>query len=765
MNFKSYPILIIIAFLVATAALRAQSLTGKVASGGEALAYATIAVPGSTIGTVTDENGAFELLGLEAQTYELSITSIGYRTKTLKVDLSNSSAIDLGAIELLEDILGLEEVVVTGTMKETFVAASPIKVDVITAKFLQKNISPTNIVEGITLVNGVQEVVACGVCFTNSISINGLPGAYTAVLMDGTPIYGNLASVYGLNGIPTMIIDRFEVIKGPSSTLYGSEAVAGVINIITKDPAEQPALSVDLMATSHLESFGNLAFSPEVGDWNAYVGLNYAYINNFDDENNDFFSDVVNMDRISLFTKWSKERADYKTTSIAAKYYYEDRRNGVEQFLTNRAYRDLRGNEDIYGESIYTNRLEIFGTHEFAGEEDIKLDFSLSHHDQDSYYGSDYYQAQQQIAFTNLTWNKEIKKHDVLVGLTARYQYYDDNTIATDSEVGNAADHQLIPGVFVQDEWTVSDKFTLLTGARLDHYENHGLIFAPRLSSKYKPSTWSTLRMNFGTGFRLVNLFTEDHAFISGQRAVEIVEELRPEQSYNASLNWNQIYNIGNSQGSFDIDAFYTYFTNKILPDYETPGKIIYANTDGYAITRGIGMTVNHQFMFPLAINMSWNVQEVIETEPDENGNNVTRAVEFAPDWTTNMTLNYNWRKPKLNLSYTFNATGPMALPELFDLDANGNPLSTPRPTESEAFLFHNVQITKGFSNSTFELYLGVQNLFDYRQEISPVVGVNDPTTTPGFSQYFDTSYAFSPIHGREFYLGFRWNTGRRKKG
>lgn len=687
---------------------------------------------------------------------------MGFRSKTIEISVSKNDTLDLEPIVLLEDILGINEVVVTGTMKETFTTTSPIKVDVITAKYLEKNLAPTNLVEGISLINGVQEVVSCGVCFTNSISINGLPGAYTAVLMDGMPIYGNLASVYGLNGIPTMIIDRIEVIKGPSSTLYGSEAVAGVINIITKDPAEQASFSLDIMGTTHGESFSNLAWSPQLGKWNGYVGLNHVFINGFHDENEDLFGDIANMDRVSLFTKWSKDRADKKISSIAAKYYYEDRRNGVEGFLRDRAYQSLRGSEDIYGESIFTNRMELFGTHELAGEESFKIDYSFSHHAQDSYYGSDYYEAQQQIAFANFTWNKRVKSHDLLLGLTSRYQAYDDNTIATRTESGNEPDHQFIPGVFVQDEWTLGRKWTILSGMRLDHYQAHGFIAAPRLNVKFKPTTWSTLRANFGTGFRLVNLFTEDHAFVTGQRTVEILEELKPERSYNAAFNWNQVYTLGNSQGSFDVDAFYTYFTNKILPDYGTPGKIIYENIDGFAITRGIGMSLNHQFSFPLAFNLGANFQSVEETENFADGSSVKRNVEFAPDWTAVGTVNYNWKKIGLNLAYTLQLTGPMTLPEVYDLNTEGQPIGDPRPTQSATFAFHNLQLTKSFNASNWELYAGIQNFGNYVQGLSPLVGVNDPNFAPGFSPYFDTSYAFSPVHGREFYLGVRWNTGRK---
>ncbi len=742
---------ILLCFLICHT-LQAQAiLEGKVLAKGEPLEFVFIQLKGTSQGTVTDEKGSF-LIQAPAGVYTLEVTMLGYQSFEQTLALKSGERVVLPPIVLEENILGLREVVVTGTMKPTYVSASPIKVDVITAKQLDTYLptASSSIIESIQLVNGVQEVVACGVCFTNSISINGLPGAYTAVLMDGTPIYGNLAAVYGLNGIPNMIIDRFEVIKGPSSTLYGSEAVAGVINIITKDPAKQALFSVDIMGTSHLESFGNLAVAPQIGKSKGFIGLNYAYINDFDDENKDGFGDMINLDRYSFFTKWDIARKSGKKWTLSGKYYYEDRRNGVEEFLENRNYRKLRGSDTVYGESIYTNRAELFGTYELAKH--LKLDYSFSNHLQNSYYGSAFYKAVQKIAFANLVWNKTIKKSNLLIGITNRYQVYDDNTVATKS-----SDRQFIPGFFAQNEWEVNKKITLLSGARLDHYTSHGVIFSPRLNLKYKPGTWTTLRTNFGTGFRVVNLFTEDHAFVTGQRSVEILDKLKPERSYNGSLNINHVFVLGNSQGSIDLEAYYTYFTNKIIPDYDTPGKIIYANTDGHAETMGLGVNMTQEFTFPLSFNAGFNLQRVTQTEPDESGDIRTSKIEYAPDWSGTLSANYRWKKPHITFAYTLRITGPMALPEVFDLDEQGNPLLQPRPTRSSPFAFQNVQVSKDFSRN-FNLYLGIQNLFNYRQEISPLVGFNDPTTPPGFSRYFDTAYAFSPIHGREFYLGFKWN-------
>ncbi|MEM7372315.1 MAG: TonB-dependent receptor [Bacteroidota bacterium] len=765
MNAITYITLI---FLLLTSSLYGQSgvISGKILSHDQPVPYANVVLKEIKKGGNTDENGQFQLREIPLGEYELTISSIGYLEHTQRILITNSQPINLGSIALREDVFGLEDVVITGTMRETSVSQSPIKVNVISNRFLQQNTSPINLVEGISLINGIEEVVECGVCGTNSLRINGLEGPYTAVLIDGTPMFGNLASVYGLNGIPTSMIDRIEVIKGPNSTLYGSEAVAGVINIITQSPEHQPIVSMDIKGSSLGEMYGNIGFAPQIGQWNGFIGVDGGRANRFIDEIEDGFGDLVNLDRLSVFTKWSKKRPHGKRSFIAGKYYYEDRRNGVEEFLKDQAYRHLRGDDQIYGESIHTRRVEVFGTHEFQTRELLKLDFSFSKHDQNSFYGSDFYEAQQQIGYTNLIWDKTIQKHQLIMGGTIRYQTYDDNTVATEkydgSAIQNTPNNQFIPGLFVQDEWRIGPSLSLLAGSRLDYYSAHGLIYAPRLNLKYKPSDWTTLRANLGTGFRVVNLFTEDHAFVSGQRNIEILEDLAPERSYNAALNLNHVYTLGDGQGMVDIDAFYTHFLNKIIPDYDTPGKIIYANTDGHAISRGISVSIAHSFSFPLSVTLGGTIQRVTETELLEDGQSSTHPIQFAPDFSSTGTLNYEWKRAKLNLAWSFTLTGPMELPKVYDLDATGQMMDHPRPTRSESWMRHNLQLSRDFSDLGISLYGGVENLFDYRQPISPLVGINDPSASPGFSDFFDTVYTYAPLTGRNVYLGVQWNVGRK---
>jgi outer membrane receptor for ferrienterochelin and colicins len=733
--------------------LAQHAVTGVVMGGDGPVPFANVVLSGTAQGTSTDTLGRFRLTGIGNGQYTLFFSSIGLRREEVKVQV-NGKDVELGSIHLLNDVLGLDEVVISGTMKESFITASPVKVEVITTELLERTASPTNLMQALKLINGVQEVVGCGVCGTNAISINGFPGQYTALLVDGSPMYGSLASVYGLNGIPRQMIDRIEIIKGPNSTLYGSEAMAGVINIITKNPQDQPKLAADIRITSNLETFANVAWSPKAGKWSGTVGANVGTANIFFDDNADGFGDVVNMERISAFTKWTMQRKDHRKLQLMAKYYFEDRRNGVEQYVRDRAYRSLRGNDSIYGESIYTHRGEVFGTYQFPMKEHLRLDFSGSYHDQDSYYGSDSYRAVQWIGFGNLIWSRTVRSHDLMAGLTARYQFYDDNTVATAS----APERQFIPGIFVQDEWTLKPSvWQLLGGARLDYYQAHGPVFSPRLNLKYRPGQWTTFRLNLGTGFKVVNLFTEDHAFISGQREVILREELKPERSYNAALNFNHVYTLGESQGSVDVDGFYAYFTNRIIPNYDTPGQIIYANTDGHVQSWGISAMVNHTFRFPLSVRLGFNYLNARQTERNALGQMETTPLNFASEWSGMGVVSYQWRKLHLDIAYSFNLIGPMHLPLVYDLSASGEPMPVSRPTVSTPYYLDNLQVSYMWNRASLRIFVGVENIMDYRQPVSPLTGYNDPDTNAGFSPFFDTSYAYGPIHGREFYFGLAW--------
>ena len=728
------------------------------------LSYASVSILESKTGTIADEKGNFYLKADLSKHNTLFVSFLGHISKKISLD---DPTIDLQNLNIIlqEDINGLNEVVITGTLKDEFVTESAVKVNVITSKKINSFLPSggANITEIVQLVNGAQEVIACGVCYTNSISINGLEGPYTSVLLDGIPMYGNLASVYGLNGIPNMIIDRLEIVKGPSSTLYGSEAVAGVINIITKNLQEQPFLSLDVQGTSHKESFINLALTPSIGKSYGYFGINWDRKSDYDDYNNDGFGDDINLGRFSIFNKWKIYRESKKEFIIAARYYFEDRRNGVKEYLTNNNYKKIRGDNKIYGESVYTNRFEIFGKYEFAFTEGFELNYSYSKHDQNSYYGTDYYEAKQDIFFSQFTLDRKYGKHDLLLGASIRNNLYDDNTIATESVkngiIINKESNQFIPGVLIQDQYKPSEKISLIGGLRIDNYNEHGFIYAPSVHLKYNPGQWLSLRLNIGTGFRLVNLFTEDHAFITGQREVKILEDLNPEKSKSIIFNTNYIYTGLSGSGNLDLDLFYTYFSNKIIPNYNNQNFIIYENSDGYAYSKGISGALNHTFLNGIAISLSFNHQIVRYTE-DKNNIKSLYDMEHSPKWSGGLNLKFPINK-KWSINSSSNYVGVMRLPTVYEMDKNGLISAEPRKTKSKPFSIHNININGVVKNKN-EIYFGMLNVFNFRQKESPLVGYNDPNYNKGFSPFFDTSYAYAPNHGREIFLGFRLMIGKK---
>ena len=242
--------------------------------------------------------------------------------------------------------------------------------------------------------------------------------------------------------------------------------------------------------------------------------------------------------------------------------------------------------------------------------------------------------------------------------------------------------------------------------------------------------------MNAGTGFRIVNLFTEDHAFLTGSREVLVVEDLKPEESFNISLNVNHIFSLTRSTGTIDLDAFYTYFTNKIIPDYDVnPNQIIYANLDGFSVSRGLAFNIQQNFEFPLSIKAGGTYLDVYSVV-----NNKTKDDElFTPSFTGVFSLSYNWDKINTSLDWTAKITGSMSLPTYF--------YPFERAEESPWFSQHHLQIKKVFSES-LTAFIGVKNVFNFTQE-SPLIDYQNP-----FGDDFDTSYAYGPLQSRRFLFG-----------
>ncbi|MFW6205693.1 MAG: TonB-dependent receptor [Gemmatimonadota bacterium] len=707
-------------------------ILGAVTADGVPVRYAEVALRGYGVRVTTDAEGRFMLREVEPGSHTLLVSSLGYGTAEVSVEVEAGGLVRADVV-LTEEAIGLNPIVVTATRKRTFVSESPVKVDVVPSRFLQ-TMATSSLTESIQHVNGLYVQNDCAICYTNNIRINGMEGPYTSVLIDGHPIMSSLASVYGLNGINPSLIERIEIIKGPNSTLYGSDAMAGVINVITKDPRFAPRVSVDARHTDHGGASVDFAVAPEVGGMRSLVSGTFYRQGVFLDENDDGYADLTLDTRLSLFGKVHLEAERGDGLSLAAKYYHENRFGGERGWT-----KEHRGSDQIYGESIYTDRFEVVGAWGVpVPSEDLKLEFSLTHHRQDAMYATEPYNADQHVVAGHLLWEPELgHRHDVLVGVGGEWESFDDESPATIEPVTHAT-----PGIFAQDEYTAGRGVKVLGGVRVDHHGDHGVIVSPRAALKLEPFRATTVRLNAGTGFRVVDLFTEDYASLTHTRRLVTARDLDPERSYNLALNVNQVVDWGNNPMMIDVDAFYTYFTNRIIPDYDSdPGQIIYHNLDGFGVTRGVGVSLNQNMtVLPLFYTLGITVQDVFYEHEGAREDELFAAA-FKGVWSATYTTPWD-----VAVDYTGTMVGPMRLPHY---DA---PFT--RATTSETYSVHNVMVTWDAGND-IEVYAGARNIFDYTQP-SPIV---DPTNP--FGDNFDTSWVYGPIFGRSLVVGGRYSVGR----
>ena len=737
---------ILFGFLFLSTISFAQTISGKISGkNGKEIPYANVYLKQTKMGTSTNENGFYELKNVPKDTYTLIVSSIGYQTKSIKINFINDKNI-LQNITLLDDN-SLDEIVISGTLRPVSKTNSPVPVEVYSETFFRKNPTPS-IFESLQNVNGVRPQLNCNVCNTGDIHINGLEGPYTFVLIDGMPIVSGLSTVYGLTGIPQALIERVEIVKGPASTLYGSEAVGGIINIITKKPTNAPKLTTDTFASSWGEVNLDVGLRYKASNKiDGLLGVNYFNFQNRIDNNGDNFTDLTLQNRISLFNKVNIKRKSNKVFTIAGRYVYEDRWGGELDWE-----REFRGGNQIYGESIYTNRWETFGTYELPTTENLSFQFSANGHYQNSFYGETSYNAEQIIGFGQLVYNKQLgKNHDVLLGAAYRYTFYDDNTFATlgDDGIENSPSIIHLPGVFAQDEISITERKKLLLGVRWDHNSLHGNIFSPRVNYKWNSKDNSNIvRLSAGNGFRVANVFTEDHAALTGARDVEFDGDLDPETSWNANINYVKKINTENAFITLDGSAFYTYFNNRILPDYETdPGKIIYANLDGFSVSKGISLNADLLFTNGLAINAGATLMEVSVTE-----NNVKTQQLLTESFSGVWSISYRFEN-NFAIDYTGNVYGPMRLPLLGENDV--------RAEKSPWFSIQNIQLSKKFSNS-WEVYGGVKNLLNFTPAANSINNANNPfdvgiDTNANPELAFDPSYVYASNQGIRAFAGLRY--------
>lgn len=757
---KQKPFFLLAAFGWSTCLFGQSPVSGVVldAQTRQPVSGATVSCMDSSYSVLADAAGCFRLVLPPGSHIRISAT--GYETKQVKP--VGQELLQIGLYPLEKE---MEGVVISGTLKAVRRTESPVAVEVYTPQFLKKNPAP-GLFESLQNINGVRPQLNCSVCNTGDIHINGLEGPYTMIAIDGMPVISSLASVYGLYGIPAQLIERVEIVKGPASGLYGAEAIGGLINIITKSPEKAPAFTANLMSTSWQEHAIDAGIKFRAGrKISSLLGIHYYNDRQREDKNRDQFTDVALQHRISVFNKLRFTRKQNREASLAARYFYEDRWGGDLRWT-----KQFRGTDSIYGESIYTSRWELFGVYQLPVQEKFNLSYSATGHMQDSYYGDIPFFARQLNGFFQLTWDKKAgPAHSLLAGISTRLNRYDDNSTATrDTLTGNnRPERSILPGLFLQDEWQLHKSHLLLLGIRADHHPVHKGIFTPRLAWKWKLRETQYFRLNAGTGFRVVNLFTEEHAALTGARAVEIQETLRPEKSYNVNLNYTWQLHRKRLTLLADISTWYSYFSNQILPDYDAdPNKIIYKNLDGSAASKGITINLDLRYRQRLSVIAGITLQQVQKTQINDNGQKIRISPVLTEKWSGTWAISYSVPASGWTFDYTGNVYGPMRLPLVSVFD--------PRPGRSPVWSLQNIQCTKKL-NTKVECFAGIKNLLNWTPAKNIpflIARSGDPfdkqiqyeqngqiRVTPDnpYGLSFDPSYIYAPNQGRRVFAGLRF--------
>lgn len=536
----------------------------------EHLSYVTILVKGTTIGTTTDDTGHYFLKNLPEGAFTLEVRSVGYRTETRTVNLVKGKTLELN-FEIEEDRVALDGVVVSANRNETTRRMAPTLVNVLPMKTFE-NTNSTCLAQGLNFQPGVRVENNCQNCGYQQVRINGLDGPYTLILIDSRPIFSALAGVYGLEQIPANMIDRVEVMRGGGSALFGSSAIAGTINIITKEPSRNSAqFSHTLTGIGDASVFeNNTTLNASLVSDNQKLGLAVFGQNRERagyDHDGDGFTELPELKNQTVGLRSYIKTGDYSKITVEYHHMQEFRRGGDR--LDRPAHESLIAEQLQHSINTGGVKFDMFSPDE---RHRLGIYTSAQHIDRDSYYGGGEDLEEKLKSYGNTT--------DMTWVAGAQYSYNFDRclfmpatlTLGSEYNQDNLKDNmwgreryidQKVRTIsaFLQNEWK-NEKWSLLVGGRLDkHSMLDKPVFSPRANLRFNPTEDISLRASYSFGFRAPQAFDEDlHIDNVGGTVsmIQLAEDLKEEKSQSISLSADMYHNWGDWQGNLLLEGFYT---------------------------------------------------------------------------------------------------------------------------------------------------------------------------------------------------------------
>lgn len=734
-------ILFFFIILLSSSASFSQNLTGIVKgeneSKNEPLDGAVVKWINTSKGTATDENGKFELSSETITDMRIIVSNMGYRKDTLNV--SGISFIEV----VLIPVASTETIEVEDEQSSTFISDDAAKTEVITSQELVKDACCD--LSGCFGKNSSVEVAVTDIITdSKELKILGLEGVYTQILIDNMPMMNGLNVKYGVSSIPGTMIDRITISKGSNSVIQGYESISGIMNVIFKNYDNSDGFLFNGFVNSMLEKQMNVNVTNQLNkNINTILTLHSAQKSNRVDENNDGFLDNPLITRYTLFNKWNfLDERNKSEISVAGRYWNEERVGGQNNYDINKN----EGSNAIYGQTAKINSLDGYFRYAKAIDETrgIKVYLNANYYDQNSYYGITNYDAVQNNFVAMGFYEFEIFGQFLLkTGLSYKYLKINENISFLDKTyktyAGNYSKNESIPGIFAEKSMNIfNEKASLMTGVRLDYHNEYGMIFTPRILLRYQPENEIVFRVSAGTGFRTVNLFSDNSNLLASSRNIMIAEELNPEKIFNYGADVLYYFALGKFAGSVNLDYYRTEFNNKIIPDYDTdPSEVIFANLNGDAFSNVFQTEANINLARGFDVKLAY---KLIDLQYENDG--VFYQQPFNS--THRFFSSFSYSNDYWGISSGLQWFGVQQIPS-----TASNPVRYQRPGESESYAMVNFQFNKFFDY--FELYAGIENVLDFTQPF-PIISPDDP-----FGAYFDTSFIWGPTKGREFYFGFRY--------
>lgn len=537
------------------------------------LTGANILVKHTSIGSYTKTDGSFIIPNVPVGEVNLVISMIGYRDRDTTVVVRQNEQTYI-KILMTPTLLEMGSIVVTGTSTPYLYKDIPVKTEVISRLSIEEK-NARNLAEALSYQTGLQVENDCQNCNFTQVRILGMDGKYSQILIDGDPVVGSLAGVYGLEHIPAEMIDNVEIVKGGGSALYGAGAIAGVINLRTRRPKlNQTRLKYQYRSLDGVPD-RELSMTTEMVTEDHKSGAYFfAATRQRDhyDRNGDRYSELGDIQNESLGLNWFLQPGSERELQIHLHHIHEQRRGGNK---FGKPFHEADIAEAVehwkWGGSLQWMQV-------LSERFNYKAYYSFATLKRDSYYGglgggvtrqdtlaamAAYGKTENPLYTAGAKLDFRLRSHLITTGLQYRRESIDDNAVARAGYAIKESFDNI--GFFIQDNVHIipEQEFELVLGLRADkHSALDAIVLSPRVNAMFKISDDICLRTGITTGFKAPQVFDEDLHICGlegGQKVIRNSEDLREEKSYTGSLNLEYLgYLSPGLAATAGITAFYT---------------------------------------------------------------------------------------------------------------------------------------------------------------------------------------------------------------